>query len=440
MPTYKITDPASGKTLKLTGDSPPTEAELTQIFGSVSQKESPAPPKETEVPETKKEGKSVGGFLGNALNDAGDIASGVYNMVRHPIDTATGLGKLAVGGSAAIQKKLGLLDRDVPIEGESSARKLAAPFVEAYRNPGGIPGQLAEYGYNKPVSAAFTLSGGLGTAGAAARAGSASRIANAMSAGSQVANPINMAGKIGTSGASALSKLGLPEKLYGSALKLPISEKWIKVAGDNEISRRKGAIKAGIENEVMPTEYGLAKATKLEKETRGVIDSLINENSSKIEGVTTADIVRNGLKDAYNKASRSSDPVGMKAFIDEMSDKFLEHGEKIPVNKLQEIKRQLYNEVKYASEESKSLPGQLASVGKKGLAHEAMIALEQRFPDLKLLNKKDASLIALKEGIQRAAARIENQDMVGLGAKVLLPQRWIAAAIEATTHCFIFVI
>jgi len=34
MPTYRITDPTSGKTLKLTGDSPPTEQELNDIFGS----------------------------------------------------------------------------------------------------------------------------------------------------------------------------------------------------------------------------------------------------------------------------------------------------------------------------------------------------------------------------------------------------------------------
>jgi len=32
MPTYRITDPTSGRTLKLTGDSPPNEQELEQIF------------------------------------------------------------------------------------------------------------------------------------------------------------------------------------------------------------------------------------------------------------------------------------------------------------------------------------------------------------------------------------------------------------------------
>ena len=32
MPTYKVTDPVSGKKITLHGDSPPTEAELSQIF------------------------------------------------------------------------------------------------------------------------------------------------------------------------------------------------------------------------------------------------------------------------------------------------------------------------------------------------------------------------------------------------------------------------
>ena len=36
MPVFKITDPQSGHTLKLTGDSAPTEAELEEIFASQS--------------------------------------------------------------------------------------------------------------------------------------------------------------------------------------------------------------------------------------------------------------------------------------------------------------------------------------------------------------------------------------------------------------------
>lgn len=35
MPTYQVTDPQSGKTIELTGDSPPTEQELEQVFSTV---------------------------------------------------------------------------------------------------------------------------------------------------------------------------------------------------------------------------------------------------------------------------------------------------------------------------------------------------------------------------------------------------------------------
>jgi hypothetical protein len=37
MPTYSVTDPSSGRTIDLTGDSPPTEQELEQVFASVNQ-------------------------------------------------------------------------------------------------------------------------------------------------------------------------------------------------------------------------------------------------------------------------------------------------------------------------------------------------------------------------------------------------------------------
>ena len=41
MPTYKVTDPATGRTVKLTGDSPPTEQELEEIFASLPKMEQP---------------------------------------------------------------------------------------------------------------------------------------------------------------------------------------------------------------------------------------------------------------------------------------------------------------------------------------------------------------------------------------------------------------
>ena len=43
MPTYRIKDPTSGRTIRLTGDSPPTEQELEEVFKSVGQQQPAAP-------------------------------------------------------------------------------------------------------------------------------------------------------------------------------------------------------------------------------------------------------------------------------------------------------------------------------------------------------------------------------------------------------------
>ena len=126
----------------------------------------------------------------------------------HPIDTITGLGKVAVGGSAALQKKLGLLDPNVNIEGEAAARQLAAPFVQAARKPSGIPQQLADYGYEKPLSAAMNLAAGVGAAGKVAGISRAPELAKALAKGSEVVNPMAQGVKVAQAVGPKLSSVG----------------------------------------------------------------------------------------------------------------------------------------------------------------------------------------------------------------------------------------
>lgn len=62
MPTYQVTDPGSGRKLRLTGDSPPTEAELEQIFSQYKQ-----PVKQPEVKSQPiKQETPLSGFRGVA--------------------------------------------------------------------------------------------------------------------------------------------------------------------------------------------------------------------------------------------------------------------------------------------------------------------------------------------------------------------------------------
>lgn len=113
---------------------------------------------------------SVAGFIQNAGRDVSDIAGGLYQAVRHPIDTA----------SAVIQ----------------NPSTLVQPYVDMASDPAG-------YAYENPVSAALNVSGiaGLGRS-ALTRAGMAAKTASTLGKVEAVTNPFNVALK----GAQHLSK------------------------------------------------------------------------------------------------------------------------------------------------------------------------------------------------------------------------------------------
>ncbi len=209
------------------------------------------------------------------------------------------------------------------------------------------------------------------------------------------------------------------ERLYSSALKAPYSKKWTQVLPGKEISKREAATKMGLKENIPVTKYGLEKTKSLEQEVKNTVDSVISVGEAKGDVVNTADIISKGLQKAYQRASTSSDPIGAKALVDEIAEKFMVHGEKIPVAKLNQIKRQLYDEVKWGGTETTALSGQLTTMSKKGIAHEAMVRLESLYPELKYLNKKDGSLIDLVDILERTVAKESGKDLVGLGAKVL---------------------
>lgn len=90
MPKYRVTDPESGRTVELTGDSPPTEQELEQIFAQVNQQQDSLPklPTETAQPEGRSFLKQIGRDVGYA---AGKLAEGAMTTVTLPIDALGGI-------------------------------------------------------------------------------------------------------------------------------------------------------------------------------------------------------------------------------------------------------------------------------------------------------------------------------------------------------------
>lgn len=92
MPVYNVTDPQTGRKLRLTGDSPPTEQELEQIFS-----QQPATPSEVTQPQqapadTKPEGTIFHAIAEPALAVGSSLAGTVYGGLK-------GLGTAAISGA-----------------------------------------------------------------------------------------------------------------------------------------------------------------------------------------------------------------------------------------------------------------------------------------------------------------------------------------------------
>jgi|GEM_PF-4670858 len=223
----------------------------------------------------------------------------------------------------------------------------------------------------------------------------------------------------------------LPKELYGSAIKFPLSKKWVKTLPGKELSKRTAVVEEGLKSRVPPSEFGVNKAKFLEKEVRSHIDEvtgLLSENPNL--RIKVDDVLKNGLKRAYERAGKSSDKIGNEKIIKKIAENFKQsHGEYITPSNANAIKRELYKEVNWGEGVDR-----ITEESIKGIANNLMKSLEKRYPELKNLNQKDMERIGLIEGLERAVGRNANNNMVGLGSKMLLsnPATWPLAFWEAT--------
>ncbi len=85
-------------------------------------------------------------FARNFANDAGDIVGGAINAVRHPIETAKSMGKLALGEVGQFSRVIGMLPRGIP---ETESEQIAGQFNKEKLNELRHP--IKSF-YNKPIS------------------------------------------------------------------------------------------------------------------------------------------------------------------------------------------------------------------------------------------------------------------------------------------------
>ncbi len=139
--TYTVTDPSTGRKVKLTGDSPPTEAELTEIFARVNG--APMPPATPPAAASPQQG--IG-----ALATIGDFAAGLGKSAAGVIE---GGGKLLrqIPGVDAASRAIGEVSlpfTTAPSNATQAAGKMTGDVAQFF-TPTGVIGKgakLAEIG------------------------------------------------------------------------------------------------------------------------------------------------------------------------------------------------------------------------------------------------------------------------------------------------------
>ena len=106
MPTYRIKDPSSGRTIRLTGDSPPTEQEIEEVFKSVGQQQPAAPATIADMRRREEQGQVA------ALPEAqAAVALGSTAQLNRAVQDASKVGMMErfVGTMGQLGEPVGML-------------------------------------------------------------------------------------------------------------------------------------------------------------------------------------------------------------------------------------------------------------------------------------------------------------------------------------------
>ncbi len=355
-------------------------------------------------------GDVLSGAITNLPGSALSAGENIYTAIRHPLDTANALGNVASGGlekitGAQLQPEAPQFDAFNSMLKDRYGIDLTN-LVKSHGDLESAKKTLATdpVGFLMDLSTVLGGTGaGLKAAGEAGKIGALAKVGEITGAVGAAVDPLSLAG---SAIKVPLGMTKLPEVFYQSA---------VKPSTTLTPEMRAARVETGLAHGILPTENGLNKLSDK-------IDSLNQQISDKIlpaaqrgDTINSADIVRrvDDLKKFYQN---TTDPQPYLDELDKLKKAFQDfHGQQIPVDVAQEIKKNTYRILKDEY-------GSLSSVtveARKSLARGIKEELAKKYPELSKLNAEDSALIELNKSIEKAVGRIGNQNIVGLGTPLV---------------------
>lgn len=384
----------------------------------------------------KEENKSVGGFAKNIIKSAGgfiaDTAKGVYNSLRHPVETVDNIATPIAGAvESGIEHITGK-----PFSDQSDINKGKA-VAEFYKNRYGSVENILNTLYNDPVGFAADASAVASLVGGTfEKAGELSKISQLTKAGEvtsktgEILDPIQssmkVAGKVLPDRAvesvskrlyqSALKPSGTPEEASrivqtGLRERIPVSEH-----GYNQVQNIIHDINKEVENQIKAGTQSEKLGMALTAPPKLKSAAITGERSTLGEGI---------LIDGHSVAERLSevrdfyrDTVAPHTYLedlDKLESSFLNaHGKAIPIEQAQKLKQNTYQVLRKAYGEMKSAQIE----GQKALARGLKEEIVKQYPEINNLNGRETALIELEDQLERFVKRNGNTQIVGIGTPI----------------------
>ena len=330
----------------------------------------------------------------NFIPDALNVAKQTVGAVVQPIETAKGLGSLAVGGLVKA-----LPESMVSEEAKQKYGPVWDSLTDSLKADFGSQEGFLNAIATKPaqtLSTIYGVTGALKTLGT--KAGFIPKPVKTSALAQVLPGQVSSMGK---------SPSTLPEKLYASSLKMSTSGKLSQ-------AERAKRIQTGLEGGYIPNEKGLNRLLADIDDINKQISVKIMEGARTGQGVPVQNII-DKLQPLKERALNTFDPQPALDSINRMEAALKAHpkivGGKIPVDIAQQMKVNTYRDLKKAYGEMKSIEIE----AQKALARGAKEELAKIYPELNALNVRDAAYIGLEDSLSRAVKRIQNRDIIGLG-------------------------
>jgi len=375
------------------------------------------------VPLSQPTGKDfdLGTMIQNIPESAAQFASDVTAPIHSPIQTGKAVGGLIGGGFQKLSREAqeaaatrGGLPVDLPRGSMEQYPEAMGEFLKS--RYGSLPA-IKKTLEADPVGSLADVAGALTLGGAAVGkipgvVGKAGRTVSKVGAGME---PVNIALSPAKAAIGTLTPKTLPTDLYKSAAKFPTTLD-VKYGPGTRTRLAETAIK----HKIMPTEAGVIKLAEFDEILGKKVGKLIDDATEAGKTIPKAQVYQK-LKEA--RRSVGGVRVGAQknlAQVNQVAKELAEQLDNIKGNDL--TPRQVQDLKISAQAAAKYVPGTTPEKGvekaAKAIAEASKTGIEETVPGVRETNIELSRLKELADPLKRAAGRIENRDLIGIGTPI----------------------